>query len=328
MKLQSILLPYGLFLGPMAGYSDHAMRQMCRKMGAEMTVTEMVSAKAICFGDSKTSLLSRVFFDETPTALQLFGHECDILSEATRKVEGGEAGYARPSAIDINMGCPMKKIISGGDGGALMKSPLQIEALVKAVALSTSLPVTVKIRAGWDEDHINATECAKAAESGGAQMVCVHGRTVKQVYSGKANWAVIGAVKGAVSIPVVGNGDILSGEDALRMKQETGCDGIMVARGAIGNPFLFREIHAALAGEPYTPPTITERVETALSQLRQACLETSEHHAIPASRGQIAAYVFGLRGAADVRRRVNCAKTYAEVEDILLGFARQSSEEN
>lgn len=322
LKIGSITLPHGLVLGPMAGFTDRAMRLLCREFGADLTVSEMVSAKAVCHRDRKTALLARIGADELPCALQLFGSDPHDLAEAARLMQEGIPGYARPSLIDINMGCPMKKIISGGDGGALMQDPKKIEAIVRAVVHAVSLPVTVKIRAGWDDDHRNAPDCARAAEAGGAAAVAVHGRTVKQVYGGLSDPDIIRRVKQAVRIPVIGNGDITSAKAALSLLRRTGCDGLMVARGAVGDPFLFAEIAAALDGRSYTPPTFPEVVETALRQLRMACEDKSERLALPESRKQIAAYLHGRRGAADFRRRINAAATYAEAEEILSDALR------
>ena len=235
-------------------------------------------------------------------------------------VAEGMAGGVPPSAIDINMGCPVKKIVSAGDGSALMKSPTLVYDIVSAVAGAVSLPVTVKIRSGWDEKSKNAVEVAKAAEAGGAALVAVHGRTRTQMYSGMADLSVIAGVKKALQIPVVGNGDVDSAAAALRMKNETGCDGVMIGRGAVGNPFLFAEIRAALDGVEYTPPTLRERVETALLQLRLACDEKGEHTAVTESRKQFADYLHGLRGASAVRGRINAALTYAEVEVLAKEF--------
>ena len=326
MNIRDIHLQNGLLLGPMAGYTDRVMRTLCREYGADMTVTEMVSAKAVCYHDQKTATLARIFPKELPSALQLFGHEATVLAEAAAMCEAGVAGYAQPTAIDINMGCPMRKIITQGDGGALLKSPKTIEDIVLAVRKAVKLPVTVKIRIGWDEDSINAVEAAKAAEAGGAEMIAVHGRTVKQVYTGKADWSEIARVKQAVKIPVVGNGDVVDGASAKRMIEETGCDGVMVARASMGNPFVFGEIKAVLEGKAYTPPTLEERVKTALRQLKMNCEDRDEAVAIPAARGAVAAYIQGMYGAADLRRRVNGAKTYQEVENILLTLLQGEEE--
>ncbi|MBO7171044.1 MAG: tRNA dihydrouridine synthase DusB, partial [Clostridia bacterium] len=303
----NIKLPYGLFLAPLAGYTDTAMRRVCREYGAEYTVSEMVSAKALCYHDKKTPLLARVEACDLPSAVQIFGSEPDSMAEAAKMVAEGMAGGVPPSAIDINMGCPVKKIVSAGDGSALMKDPDLVFRIVSSVSAAVTLPVTVKIRAGWDEGHKNAVEVARAAEAGGAALVAVHGRTKSQMYSGKADLAIIADVKKALQIPVVGNGDIASATDALRMKEETGCDGVMIGRGAVGNPFLFAEIRAALDGVEYTPPTAEERVETALRQLRLAAEEKGEHTAVTESRKQFADYLHGLRGAAAVRGRINAA---------------------
>ena len=316
----SIHLPYGLFLAPLAGYTDTAMRRICRDYGAEYTVSEMVSAKALCYHDKKTPLLARVERCELPMAVQIFGSEPASMAEAAKMVADGMAGGVPPSAIDINMGCPVKKIVSAGDGSALMKDPSLVYAIVDAVVRAVSLPVTVKIRSGWDDAHKNAVEVARAAEAGGASLIAVHGRTRNQMYSGEADLAVIAAVKAAVACPVVGNGDIATAADALRMKRDTGCDGVMIGRGAVGNPFLFAEIRAAMEGREYTPPTAEERVETALRQLRLAAEEKGEGVAVTESRKQFADYLHGMRGAAAVRGHINAATTLVQVEALARAF--------
>ena len=323
----NIKLPYGLFLAPLAGYTDTAMRRVCREHGAEYTVSEMVSAKALCYHDKKTPLLARVESCDLPMAVQIFGSEPDSMAEAAAMVAEGMAGGASPSAVDINMGCPVKKIVSAGDGSALMKDPDLVFRIVSAVSGRVALPVTVKIRAGWDEAHKNAVEVAKAAEAGGASLIAVHGRTRKQLYSGEADWSIIADVKKALQIPVVGNGDVTCAGDALRMREETGCDGVMIGRGAVGNPFLFAEIRAAMDGLPYTPPSPKERVETALYQLRLACEEKGERVAVTESRKQFADYLHGMRGASAVRGRINAALTYAEAEALAMEFLRACGEE-
>ena len=323
LRFGNVELKYGLFLAPLAGYTDMAMRTVSRAHGAEMTVSEMVSARAICYGDKKTPALARVLENELPCAVQIFGSEPDFMAEAARVVARGMAGGVPPSAIDINMGCPVKKIVSAGDGSALMKNPTLAYDIVKAVAGAVSLPVTVKIRAGWDEAHLNAVEVALAVEEAGASLVAVHGRTRAQMYSGKASRDIIAKVKDALHIPVVGNGDIFTADDALAMLRETACDGLMVGRGAVGNPFLFAEIRAAMDGDVYTPPTARARMEAALWQLRLAIEEKGEREAVLASRKQFADFAAGLRGAASLRAAVHRAESYASLEACALAFLRE-----
>ena len=313
IRLGNLILNHGLILAPLAGYTDYAMRYLCRREGAELTVSEMVSSRALCYGDKKTPSLACIRPEEAPCAVQIFGSEPHFMAEAAKIVACGMAGGVAPAAIDINMGCPVKKIVSAGDGCALMKDPSLVFDIVKAVVGATSLPVTVKIRAGWDEAHKNAVEVAKAAEAAGASLVAVHGRTRTQMYSGKADYAVIAAVKDALSVPVVGNGDVCSAADALRLKRETGCDGVMIGRGAVGNPFLFAEIRAALAGEEYIPPSPRERMKTALLQVRLAIEVQGEECAVLASRKQFADYAGGLRGAAALRAAAHRATCYEEL---------------
>ncbi len=316
----NVTLRHGLMLAPLAGYTDYAMRRVCRLHGAEYEVSEMVSSRALCYHDTKTPFLARVGREELPMAVQIFGSEPRFMAEAAKMVAAGMGGGLPPSAIDINMGCPVKKIVSAGDGSALMKDPSLVFAIVEAVVKAVSVPVTVKIRAGWDAQHKNAVEVAKAAEAGGASLLAVHGRTRADMYSGKADLAVIAAVKNAVRIPVVGNGDIRCAADALRMKEETGCDGIMIGRGAVGNPFVFEEIAAALDGKKYTPPTPRERVETALYQLRLAIEDKGEAVGVNEARKQFCEYLRGMRGATAMRCAINKETTYAGIEALAKDF--------
>ena len=318
MKIGNTELRHGLFLAPMAGFSDRAMRRVCHEMGAEYSVTEMISAKAVTFGDKKTFSLARIRDDEGPVALQIFGSEPDVMGHAAEILstrEWGE-GYARPSAIDINMGCPVHKIFSNGEGSALMRDPDLIYRIVRAVKENTDLPVTVKHRTGINPESINAVECALAAEAGGAELITVHGRTRVQMYSGDVDRETIKKVKQSAHIPVIANGDILSASDALSMISDTGADGIAIGRGAVGNPFIFKEIAAILDGKEYVPPTIEERVDVALWQLRLSIEDKGERIAVPEARKQIASYLHSFRGAASIRARINQALTYGQIEKI------------
>ena len=317
MKLGTIDIPHGLFLGPMAGYTDHAFRQICREMGAEYLVSEMVSAKAISFHDKKTVHIARISENEMPCGVQLFGHEPHILAEAAAWVEHGMAGGVCPTSIDINMGCPVKKIVGSGDGSALMKDPRLAYEIVRAVKGAVKLPVTVKIRSGWDKMSINAPEFARVLEDAGADLICVHGRTRSQAYAGTADWSVIRAVKEAVSVPVVGNGDIKDVASALNMMEETGCDGMMIGRAAVGNPFLFREIAAAMDGVRLPAPSHEERYATAMRHLDYAIANKGEAVAIPESRKQLGSYFSGYTGGGPARLALNSATTREEIDRIL-----------
>ena len=317
MRIGSTELKLGICLAPMAGYSDRAMRAVCHGLGAEYSVTEMVSAKAVVHGDKKTHALARIFADEGPVALQIFGSEPEVMAEAASILSCPAEGVP-PVAIDINMGCPVRKIFRNGEGSALMRDPSLIEKIVRKTADATPLPVTVKLRIGVDSEHINVTECAKAAEAAGASAICVHGRTTAEMYSGRSNPAPIAEVRRAVNIPVIANGDVACGEDAINLLCLTGADAIAVGRAAVGNPFVFKEIEAALAGREYTPPTADERAEIALLQLRMAIEDKGERVAVTESRGQIALYLKSFRGAAALRAEINRALTYKEVESVMI----------
>ena len=316
IKIGNIEMKYGLCLAPMAGYTDRAMRLVCAKYGAEYSVTEMVSAKAVVFNDKKTFSLARILPDEGPVAVQIFGSEPEVMAEAASILAKPLIGSS-PIAIDINMGCPVNKIFSNGEGSALMKSPELIEKITRAVSSAIDIPTTVKIRAGINKNSINAVECALAAEEGGASLVCIHGRTREQMYGGLADREVIKNVKDSLHIPLIANGDIIDAESALSMLCDTGADGIAIGRGAVGNPFIFDEIVHTLEGGEYISPPIEERIDTALLQLRTAIEEKGERIAIPEARKQIALYLRSFRGAARIRAEINRALTYEEVKSAL-----------
>ena len=325
----NITLPHGLALAPLAGVSDRAFRRVCRACGADFTVSEMVSAKALCYEQRKkdptvrsvSGQLASVMADELPMAVQIFGSEPDFMAEAARMIEANEyigcVSEVPPSAIDINMGCPVRKVTGNGEGSALLKNPRLIGEIVTAVARAVKIPVTVKIRAGWDKDSINAPEVARIIEASGASLLTVHARTREQMYEPGVDRSVITAVKQAVSIPVLGNGDIYTAADALSMMAETGCDGVMIARGAMGNPWIFSEIRAALEGGDFTLPSASERFEVALTQVREMITEKGERVGVAEAKKHLAWYCHGMEGAAAARSRLMQAVSYEELAAIL-----------
>ena len=319
MRIGNILLPSGAGLAPMAGVTDAAMRLLCHETGAAWAVSEMLSAKGWIYSGGKNQatreLLTRLP-GEGIAGLQLFGREPEILARAAAELES--AGF---EFIDLNFGCPAPKITGNGEGSALMREPELIGRIVSAVANATHLPVTAKIRAGWDETCVNAPEVARICESSGARAIAVHARTRMQQYSGCADWSIIERVKKSVSVPVLGNGDVRSGADAVNMIAQTGCDGVIVGRAAQGNPWIFAEIRAYLNGEAYTPPTPRERVDMAL---RHFDLETELHGAkkgLLEMRKHIAWYVSGIPGAAKFRDSINLLVNADAVKDALREFA-------
>lgn len=331
VKIGECTVPHGLFLAPLAGVSDRSFRRMARRYGAEYTVSEMVSAKALCYEQEckrpissariRTAPLAAVMREEAPMAVQLFGAEPAYMARAARLLESGDylgaCGEIPPAAIDINMGCPMAKIVGNGEGSALMKDPPLAAEIVRAVVKAVSLPVTVKIRAGWDDAHINAVDIAKRIEEAGAAAICVHGRTRMQMYAPSADWEIIGEVRRAVSIPVIGNGDIFCGADALRMLEMTDCHGVMIARGAQGNPWIFEEIRFAMEGKAYTPPSVQERLAVALEHAQDLVREKGERIGIAESRKHMGWYTHGLRGSASARVRLMAATSLSQVRQIL-----------
>ena len=323
-----------LVVAPMAGISDRSFRRLCMSHAADYSVSEMVSAKALVYEQRikktaedyfKTGVLASVMQADLPMAVQLFGGEPEFIEEATHLICTNSYKSCRsealPSAIDINMGCPVHKIVSNNEGSALMKDPELAGRITEAAVRAASkenIPVTVKIRAGWDKNSVNAVEVAKILESAGAAAITVHGRTRSMLYSGESDNDIIARVKDAVKIPVIGNGDVVDGASALRMIKDTNCDGIMIGRGAIGNPWVFDEVRAALSGEGFTPPTKEEVIATALSQVRNMINEKGDRIGLAESKKHLCRYVKGLRGACDVRGKLNLALSYEEIEALLL----------
>ena len=331
IKIGSCELLHGLMLAPMAGFTDRSFRRICREHGVENTVSEMVSAKALCYeqiikkGDEaiyKTAPLAKVTRDELPMAIQLFGSEPEYVARAAAMIEQKNYKFchsdATPTAIDINMGCPMHKIVGNGEGSALMKNPSLaakiVEETVKALEFT---PVTVKIRAGWDDNSKNAAEVARAVEEAGASLICVHARTREQMYNPGIDLSIIESVKKSVSIPVIGNGDIKCAKDAINMMEQTGCDGIMVGRGALGEPWIFEEIATAMDGKEYVAPTLNERLEVCIEHIRLMRENKGEHTGSAEIKKHAALYVKGVRGAAAVRDEIMKSKSTFEIEKII-----------
>lgn len=300
MKIGNFTTENNVFLAPMAGVTDLPFRKICRKYGAGLVYSEMISAKGLHYNDKKTAELMRIDDDERPCAIQIFGSDADIMSEVIPKVM-----EFNPDIIDINMGCPTPKIVNNGDGSALLKTPEKIGEIVRKVSDASPVPVTVKIRKGWDDDCINAVEVAKIIEQNGGDAITVHGRTREEFYSGNADWDIIRDVKKAVSIPVIGNGDIKTPQDAKRMIEHTGCDAVMIGRGAEGNPFLFRQVNEYLEyGTVTFEPTPQERLLQMIEHIEMLVEEKGENRGIKEARKHIAWYIKGLRGAARLKGTV------------------------
>lgn len=313
LTIGGVTLKNNLILAPMAGVTDLPFRLLCSEQGAGMTGMEMVSAKAILYGNKNTEGLLAIHPQEGPVSLQLFGSDPKIISEMAARIE------ERPFAVlDLNMGCPVPKIVNNGEGSALMREPKLAGEIIAATVKAVKKPVTVKIRKGFDEAHVNAVEIAKIAEDAGAAAIAVHGRTREQFYSGRADWEIIAKVKEAVSIPVIGNGDVTDGESARRMLSETGCDGVMIGRGARGNPWLFGEIAAFLEDGRILPaPSMEEKKKMIL---RHAALQLEikgEYTGVREMRKHLSWYTAGLPNSARLRGQVNLAERFEQIEGLV-----------
>ena len=309
MKLGNLEITGDLVLAPMAGVTDLAFRTICAELGAAVTVTEMVSSRALIYQDKK----SRSLLHKTPIGIcgaQIFGNDPSVMADgAVLALEASGADF-----IDINMGCPMPKIVNNGDGSALMKDPEKAARIVEAVVKAVPVPVTVKMRKGWDADHVTAVECAKACEQAGAALIAVHARTREQMYTPGIDPEIIARVKQAVHVPVLGNGDIHSAEDAVAMMQQTGCDGVMIARAALGDPWLFERVNAAIEGTPEPKaPNLQARMNALRRQVEEMVEQKGEFVAMPQARSQTMHYMKGLKGAAALRR---CCCTLSRLEDL------------
>lgn len=312
VKIGSVSIERTAALAPMASVADKAFRVLCKRFGAAYVVGEMASSKGLCYSDRKTAELLEVTESEMPMAVQLFGDEPKFMAKAAQI-----ASEFKPQIIDINMGCPVPKVAGNGSGSALMRSPELAGEIVKAVVSATDIPVTVKIRKGWDDNSVNAVEFAKLMEQNGAAAIAVHGRTRQQYYTGVADWEIIKAVKDAVSVPVIGNGDVISVESCVDMYKKTGCDLVMIGRGAYGNPWIFKQIeHYYKTGEIMALPTLAERMEVMLEHISLICEYKGERVGMKEARKHAAWYVKGLRSAAGLRRECGMLSTYEDAKAL------------
>lgn len=319
MQIGTVKIESKLALAPMAGVTDAAFRQICSEKGAGYTVTELVSAKALCYHDTKTAQLLRPFPGEKPFAAQIFGSDVNCMAEAAQmaiEISGADI-------LDINMGCPVGKVVKNGDGSALMKDPEKAARIAEAVVRAVKVPVTAKMRRGWDKGSINAVELAKMLEQAGVSAIAVHGRTRTQMYAGQADWTTIREVKQAVSVPVIANGDVFAPEDAVRILEFTGADMAMIGRGCFGNPWLFQQARAALEGEPIPPlPPLAERWATAVRQVELAAADKGEHIAVLEARKQLCWYLKGVSHANYYKEQIVRMDTLEDVYRVSAGVKR------
>lgn len=315
MKIGNIDINNPFVLGPMAGITDSAYRKICKSFGCELVFSEMISAKGLYYNDRKTEQLLKIREEERPIAFQIFGSEPNIMAHAAEQL-----AHRDNEILDINMGCPAPKIVKNGDGSALLKQPKLVKEIVQAVVKVAKKPVSVKIRTGWDENNINAIEIAKTIEDSGASLITVHGRTREQYYSGHANWELIRQVKECVQIPVIGSGDVFNSSDAIRMLQKTNCDGVMIARGAKGKPWIFKEALSTLHNQPNKELTLEEKINTIKKHVQLLIEDKGEYIAVREMRKHLGWYFKGLSHVAEIRRKVNEIENEEQILQMLNDY--------
>lgn len=318
LKIGDVNLKGNVFLAPMAGVTDLPFRIICKDMGASLVYTEMISCKGLYYKDEKTKELTSVDERERPIAIQIFGSEPSIMSEVVGKYLNDRGDI---DIIDINMGCPAPKIVKNREGSALMKKPDLVRQIIRGIVNVSKKPVTVKIRKGWDDSNINAVEIAKIAEEEGVSAITIHGRTRNMFYSGEADWDIIREIKKVVSIPVIGNGDIFTVEDGMKMLEYTNCDAIMLGRGARGNPWIFKNILEYMNGEKVNYPKDYERIEKAIEHLELACAFKGEKIGVREMRKHIAWYLKGLKGSNQIKNSINTIQTLEGMKTLLLDYS-------